>query len=61
MATPFLYAKKAGSDADGIVTFIPRPPQMPPHLPGADKKNREKKRQGAPPEPHSAPDYFSFS
>ena len=37
MATPFLDDKKAGSNAVEIIRSLPRPSQMLPHLPEANR------------------------
>ena len=37
MATPCLYDKKAGSNAVEIIRGLPRPSQMLPHLPEANR------------------------
>ena len=52
MATPFLDDKKAGSNAVEIIRGLPRPSQMLPHLPEANRVGTGKEASGGmPPEP----------
>ena len=51
-ATPFLDNKKAGSNAVEIIRGLPRPSQMLPHLPEANRVGTGKEASGGmPPEP----------
>ena len=48
MATPFLDDKKAGSNAVEIIRGLPRPSQMLPHLPEANRVGTGKEAPGCP-------------
>ena len=51
-ATPFLVDKKAGSNAVEIIRGLPRPSQMLPYLPEANRVGTGKEASGGmPPEP----------
>ena len=58
MATPFLDDKKAGSNAVEIIRGLPRPSQMLPHLPEANRVGTGKEvPRGS---PLGTPRYFDF-
>ena len=58
MATPFLDDKKAGSNAVEIIRGLPRPSQMLPHLPEANRVGKGKEAPRG--SPLGTPRYFDF-
>ena len=58
-ATPFLDNKKAGSNAVEIIRGLPRPSQMLPHLPEANRVGTGKEAPRG--SPLGTPRYFDFS